>query len=73
MILYTDENNNKLIDFRTIQVIMKMNKSKLYRSINQLDNIKVIKYKNQFLYSESTLFQLMKLRLIEKLNDNNGR
>ena len=73
MILYTDENNNKLIDFKTIQVIMKMNKSKLYRSINQLDNIKVIKYKNQFLYSESTLFQLMKLRLIEKLNDNNGR
>lgn len=73
MILYTDENNNKLIDFKTIQVIMKMNKSKLYRAINQLDNIKVIKYKNQFLYSESTLFQLMKLRLIEKLNDNNGR
>lgn len=73
MILYTDDNNNKLIDFKTIQVIMKMNKSKLYRAINQLDNIKVIKYKNQFLYSESTLFQLMKLRLIEKLNDNNGR
>lgn len=68
MILYTDENNNRLIDFNTIQSVMKMNKSKLYRLINQLQGVKVVKYKNQFLYNEKLLYQLMKLRLLEKLN-----
>ena len=69
MILYTDENNNRLIDFNTIQSVMKMNKSKLYRLINQLQGVKVVKYKNQFLYNEKLLYQLMKLRLLEKLNN----
>jgi predicted transcriptional regulator len=67
MILYTDANNNKLIDFNTLQTILKTNKSKLYRALNQLPNVKVIKYKNQFLYQEKTLFELMKLELIKRL------
>jgi predicted transcriptional regulator len=67
MILYTDANNNKLIDFNTLQTILKMNKSKLYRALNQLPNVEVIKYKNQFLYQEKTLFELMKLELINRL------
>jgi hypothetical protein len=67
MILYTDANNNKLIDFNTLQTILKMNKSKLYRALNQLPNVEVVKYKNQFLYQEKTLFELMKLELIKRL------
>jgi len=67
MILYTDANNNKLIDFNTLQTILKMNKSKLYRALNQLPNVEVIKYKNQFLYQEKTLFELMKIELINRL------
>lgn len=67
MILYTDANENKLFDFNTLQRILKMNKSKLYRALNQLPNVEVIKYKNQFLYQEKTLFELMKLELINRL------
>jgi predicted transcriptional regulator len=67
MILYTDANNNKLIDFNTLQTILKTNKSKLYRALNQLPNVGVVKYKNQFLYQEKTLFELMKLELIKRL------
>jgi len=67
MILYTDENENKLFDFNTLQGIMKMSKSKLYRALNQIPNVEVIKYKNQFLYKEEILFILMKERLIERL------
>ena len=67
MILYTDANNNKLIDFNTLQTILKTNKSKLYRALNQLPNVEVVKYKNQFLYKEKTLFELMKLELIKRL------
>ena len=47
MILYTDANENKLFDFNTLQRILKMNKSKLYRALNQLPNVEVVKYKNQ--------------------------
>ena len=67
MILYTDANENKLYDFNTLQCILKMNKSKLYRALNQLPDVKVVKYKNQFLYQEKTLFELMKMELIERL------
>lgn len=67
MILYTDANNNKLFDFNTLQTILRINKSKLYRALNQLPNVEVIKYKNQFLYQEKTLFELMKMELIERL------
>mgnify|MGYP003611625963 CR=1 FL=1 len=67
MILYTDANKNELYDFNTLQKILKMNKSKLYRELNKLSEIRVIKYKNKFLYQEKTLFKLMKLKLIERL------
>ncbi len=67
MILYTDANKNELYDFNTLQKILKMNKSKLYRVLNQLPDISVVKYKNKFLYQEKTLFKLMKMKLIERL------
>lgn len=67
MILYTDANNNKLFDFNTLQTILRINKSKLYRALNQLPNVEVIKYKNQFLYQEKMLYELMKIELINRL------
>lgn len=67
MILYLNEKENRLFDFTTLQSIMKMSKSKLYRALNQIPNVEVIKYKNQFLYKEETLYILMKERLIERL------
>jgi hypothetical protein len=44
-----------------------MNKSKLYRAIGGLNDVEVIKYKNQYLYYEKTLFMLMRERLIERI------
>ena len=74
MILYTDANENKLFDFNTLQRILKMNKSKLYRALNQLPNVEVVKYKNQLKKKKKTLFELMKMELIERLEKwlNNG-
>jgi hypothetical protein len=67
-IYYMDEKENKLFDFNTLQKFMKINKSKLYRMLNDLPEIEIVKYKNQFLYSEKALYILMRERLIEKLN-----
>ena len=67
MILYTDANNNKLIDFNTLQTILKTNKSKLYRALGDLNGVEVVRYKNQFLYYENTLFMLMREKLIERI------
>jgi hypothetical protein len=44
-----------------------MNKSKLYRSIGELKGVEVVRYKNQFLYHENTLFMLMREKLIERI------
>jgi hypothetical protein len=66
-IYYLDENENKLFDFQTLQKVLNMNKSKLYRAIGELEGIEVVKYKNQFLYNEKTLFMLMREKLIERI------
>jgi hypothetical protein len=66
-IYYLDENENKLFDFQTLQKVLNMNKSKLYRAIGELEGVEVIKYKNQFLYNETTLFMLMRDKLIERM------
>jgi hypothetical protein len=62
-----DEKENKLLDFQTLQNVLKMKKTKLYRAICDLEGIEVVKYKNQYLYPEKTLFMLMKEILIERM------
>jgi predicted transcriptional regulator len=69
MIYYTDEKENKLFDFTTLKQILKVNKSKLYRELNKLSNVEVIRYKNQNLYPEKTLYLLMKEKLLERLRN----
>jgi hypothetical protein len=66
-IYYIDEQENRLFDFKTLQKVLNMNKSKLYRAIGGLNDVEVIKYKNQYLYYEKTLFMLMRERLIERI------
>jgi len=66
-IYYVDEKENKLFDFQTLQKVLNMNKSKLYRSIGELKGVEVVRYKNQFLYYENTLFMLMREKLIERI------
>lgn len=65
-----DEKENKLFDFQTLQKILNFNKSKLYREINKLEEIEIIKYKNINLYDERVLFFLMKEKLLKRLNEN---
>jgi hypothetical protein len=62
-----DEKENKLFDFQTLQKVLNMNKSKLYRALGDLNGVEVVRYKNQFLYYENTLFMLMREKLIERI------
>jgi hypothetical protein len=70
-IYYMDEKENKLFDFQTLQKVLNMNKSKLYRALGELNGIEVVRYKNQFLYHENTLFMLMREKLIERIERSN--
>jgi hypothetical protein len=69
MILYTDENENRLIDFKTLKRVLNMKKSTLYRVIKDLDTDEPLKYKNQYLYKEEVLYMIMKMKLIEIINE----
>jgi hypothetical protein len=69
MILYTDENENRLIDFKTLKRVLNMKKSTLYRVMKDLDTDKPIKYKNQYLYKEEVLYTIMKMKLIKRINE----
>lgn len=69
MILYTDENENRLIDFKTLKRVLNMKKSTLYRVIKGLEIDEPIKYKNQYLYKEEVLYLIMKQKLIERINE----
>ncbi|MCA6422121.1 MAG: hypothetical protein IM568_04780 [Flavobacterium sp.] len=51
--------------------VLKVPKSKIQRELKSIDG-EIIKYKNLFLYPETTLFKLMEIILIEKLEKNNG-
>jgi hypothetical protein len=60
--------NSRFFDFYSIQNILRVNECKLKRSLKGLDNKHYLRYKNQFLYNQTTLFELMELQLIEKLD-----
>jgi hypothetical protein len=68
MILYVDERENKFIDFETLKRVLNMKKSSLYRVLKEMKE-KPVKYKNQFLYKEAVVYQLMKKKLIKKIEN----
>lgn len=58
--------NKKYYDIQTIKDVLKVPKSKVQRLLNKQDT-EIVKYKNLHLYPENTLFNLMELILVEKL------
>ena len=65
---YRTEREDNLYDFTTIKQILGVNKSKLHREIHKLTERGFVKYKNQYLYKEKTLFLLMEQILFERLD-----
>ena len=68
IIEYISSKGEKLYDFYTLESILKVNKSKLQRDINNISERDYVKYKNQYLYKENTLFLLIEKHLIERLD-----
>lgn len=66
---YITEEENKFYDFDTIRKILNTSRSKLHREIKK-SNVKGTKYKNQYLYSEHSLFLMMEKNLIDQLNND---
>ena len=63
--------NKKLYDIQSMIKILNINKSKIQRELKSIDG-EIVKYKNLHLYPENTLFNLMEIIFIEKLEKNNG-
>ncbi len=72
MIIYFTKENKNLYDVETIKRILNVSKSKVQRELKK-QQTEIIKYKNLFLYPENTLFELMEIILIEKLEKVNDR
>ncbi len=71
MVEFIIKDNRRLYDIETMKQVLKVPKSKIQRELKCIDG-EIIKYKNLFLYPEKTLFNLMEIILIEKLEKNNG-
>lgn len=72
IIHFTEENNRVLYDVETIKNILNVSKSKVQRELKK-QKTEIIKYKNLFLYPETTLFELLEIVIIEKLEKKNDR
>lgn len=72
MINFIAKNNKILYDIETMKQILNVPKSKIQRELKKQET-EIIKYKNVFLYPQETLFVLMELILIEKLEKRNGK
>jgi hypothetical protein len=73
IIHFTEENKNRVLyDVETMKNILNVSKSKVQRELKK-QQTEIIKYKNLFLYPESTLFELLEIVIIEKLEKENDR
>jgi hypothetical protein len=72
MIIHLTKENKKLYDVEIIRSILNVSKSKVQRELKKRQT-EIIKYKNLFLYPETTLFELIEIVLIEKLHKENDR
>jgi hypothetical protein len=72
MIIHFTKENKNLYDVETIRNILNVSKSKVQRELKK-QQTEIIKYKNLFLYPETTLFELMEIVLIEKLLKRNDK
>jgi hypothetical protein len=62
---FATEENDNYYDFNTLRSILRVSKSKLYRDLKKVEVEKVLRYKNQNLYNERTLFLLIEKALFE--------
>ena len=69
IIRYLTEEDDRYYDFDTIRKILNTSRAKLHRDIKK-NNVEGTKYKNQYLYSEQSLFIMMEKYLIDKLNND---
>lgn len=72
MIIHITEENKNLYDVETIKQILNVSKSKVQRELKK-QQTEIIKYKNLFLYPETTLFKLLEIIIIEKNRKVNDR
>jgi hypothetical protein len=63
VVSFITEENDKLYDFNSLKNLLKVSKSKLYRDLKRIEDKEIVRYKNQFLYKEKTLFLLIEMRL----------
>lgn len=70
MIVFVIKENKKYYDIETMRQILNVSKSKIQRQLKKQDT-EIVKYKNLHLYNEHTLFNLMEVILIEKLEKVN--
>ncbi len=66
MVVFVIKENKKYYDIETMRQILNVSKSKIQRQLKKQDT-EIVKYKNLHLYNEHTLFSLMEVILIEKL------
>ena len=72
MIVFVIKGNRKLYDIESMKQILNVSRSKVQRELIK-QNTEIVKYKNLYLYDETTLLNLMELILIEKLVKSNDR
>jgi hypothetical protein len=72
VINYLTEENDKLYDVNTMVIILGTTKSKIQREIKRQNVSPLVKYKNQYLYPENTLFRIMESILYKKWKRNYG-
>jgi hypothetical protein len=65
---YRIDGSKPLYDFRTLQNILNIDRSKLQRNLKRFVGTDYVEYKNQYLYNEEILFQLMEDTLWDRLN-----
>ena len=65
MIIHITEQNNYLYDVESIRRLLNVSRSKVQRELKK-QQTEIIKYKNLFLYPETTLFELLEIIIIEK-------
>jgi hypothetical protein len=72
MIIHITEQNNYLYDVESIRRLLNVSRSKVQRELKKQET-EIIKYKNLFLYPETTLFELLEIIIIEKNRKVNDR
>ncbi len=72
MIIHFTRDNENFYDVESIKKLLNISRSKVQRELKK-QQTEIIKYKNLFLYPETTLFELMEIVLIEKLHKQNDK